>query len=158
MSCLTCQSAKAALQCGLCLSSVCKSCARFLPSDAFAFQGNVPENLKCDTYCSSCFELVVVPKLDEYHQILERAKDVNVFFKAQSKESRFIRRVEKHIQVEDCSDRDEVVLKLAFIAALGGFNVILDVETTARKIHHGKWQSSIWSGRAIPALVDPKRL
>lgn len=158
MSCVSCQTAKAPLRCGLCDAALCKSCARFLDQDAFDFLQKKPAELEHSTYCSACFESKVAPELAAYEDTMERAKDVNVFFKAQSKESRFIKRTEKPIHVEECADRDEVVMKLAFRAAEAGFNVLLDVETSAKKIHNGKWQTSVWSGSAIPASVDPKQL
>lgn len=158
MSCVSCNATKASLICEVCKASLCKACAQFLDEDSFAFMEKLAEDLKHSTYCPRCFDERVAPALMTYEETMERAGDVNVYFKAQSQESRFIRRVEKPLHVKDCADRDEVVLKLAFRAAQGGFNCLLDVETLSQKIIHGKWQTSTWSGSAIPASVDPKVL
>lgn len=158
MSCVSCESKKAGLNCGVCAASLCKSCARFLDENAFAFMETLADDLRHSTYCPVCFDEVVAPAQEIYEAVMDLARDVNVYFKAQSKESRFIRRLEKPLRVKDCADRDEVVLKLAFRAAQSGFNVLVDVETTSQKIHNGKWQTSVWSGHAIPARIDPKIL
>ncbi|MBX3020090.1 MAG: hypothetical protein KF799_00310 [Bdellovibrionales bacterium] len=118
----------------------------------------VPAELGHDAYCSPCFEAQVVPVLEAYNQTLELAKDVNVFFRTQGKETRFIRRTEKPIQVRDCLDKDETVMRLAFMAAQAGFNALIDVDLSSEKVRNGGWQSSKWHGSAIPARVDEATL
>jgi len=87
------------------------------------------------------------------------AKNVNVFFASQSKESRFVRRIEKPIKVENCQDREEAVMRLAFLAIEANKNSIVDVDLVSMKVHKGgTWQSSLWSGRAIPADIDEAHL
>lgn len=109
-------------------------------------------------YCASCSNAVVAPARATYDEAMERARDVNVFMRSQSKESRFIRRLEKPLQVRDCVDREDAILRLAFLAARGGFNVLLDVDLTSEKVHMGGWQTSKWHAVAVPAQVDPQRL
>lgn len=105
-----------------------------------------------------CFEARVGPELDQYAGKMELAKNVNVFFSSQSKESRFVRRTEKPIRVEGCLDRDDAVLRLAFLAVEGGKNTIVDVCLTSSKIRDGSYQTSEWAGVAIPAQVEEAQL
>ncbi len=100
----------------------------------------------------------MIPGLETDDALMARARDVNVFYKSQGKESRFIRRTEKPIKVEGIPDRDEAILQLAVLAARAGFNTLLDVQLSTEKVQNGKWHSSIWSGTAIPASVDQAAL
>lgn len=55
-------------------------------------------------------------------------------------------------------DRDDAILRLAFLAVQAGKNALVDVDLSSTKIKHGKWQTSRWHGRAIPAHIDPAAL
>lgn len=154
-NCISCSKAKALLECASCAGALCKGCAQFTDEHTFAFALTAPAP---GTYCPACFDREIAPRLAEYEDVLERAKDVNVFFRTQGKESRFIRRIEKPIKVEECDDKDETVLRLAFLAALAGFNALVDVDLASRKVIFGKWQTSKWRGTAVPAKVDPEQL
>lgn len=135
-----------------------KSEAQFVDEDSFGFLARLPEGVALGTYCNACFESHVRPELDKYEEKMEKARNVNVFFATQSKESRFVRRIEKPIKVENCQDRDEVVLRLAFLAVSNGKNALVDVDLSSSKVRNGGWQSSLWSGRAIPANIDESDL
>ena len=154
-SCKGCHKSKAPLTCTHCEGALCKACAQFTDELTFQFAEAPPAP---GTYCPPCFDEHVGPRMAEYEDVLARAKDVNVFFRTQGKESRFIRRVEKPITVEECDDKDETVLRLAFKAASAGFNALVDVDLSSRKVIHGKWQTSKWKGTAVPAHVDPEQL
>ena len=153
--CVACQKPKAPLACTLCAAALCKACAQFTDELTFTFAVDQPA---AGTYCPGCFDREVAPKIAEYEDVLSRARDVNVFYRTQGKESRFIRRIEKPIQVEECDDKDETVLRLAFLAARAGCNALVDVDLDSRKVIHGKWQTSKWRGTAVPAKVDPETL
>lgn len=153
--CISCSKTKAPLECAGCAGALCKACAQFVDDQTFAFASAPPA---AGTYCPACFDREIAPKLAEYEDVLARARDVNVFFRTQGKESRFIRRIERPIKVEECDDKDETVLRLAFLAALGGFNALVDVDLASRKVIMGKWQTSKWRGTAVPAKVDPEQL
>ncbi len=157
-TCTSCLAPKAALACGLCQAALCKSCALLNEVETFQFLKEVPEQLKHSFYCTTCYEAKVRPAVESYAEILERAKDVNVFYRSQGKESRFIRRTEKPLKVENCDDRDETILRLAFQAAELGFNCLVDVDLDSEKVKNGRWQTSIWHGTGVPATVDPLKL
>ena len=78
--------------------------------------------------------------------------------KNQGKETRLISRKEKPYSVKDCADYNEAILRLAFFAVEAGFNSLLDVDLTSKKIIVAGYQSTVWSGTAVPANVADKKL
>ncbi|WP_413613263.1 hypothetical protein [Bdellovibrio sp. HCB-110] len=157
-SCCSCFSAKAPLECGICKSAVCKKCAQFLEEDSFSFLAKIPQDLSFNVYCPQCFDAKVAPELDSYNDTMERAKSIMVFFKDQGKESRLMSRKEPPVQVVDCADREETLLRLAFFAAKANYNGLVDAELTSKKIREGSYQTHKWSGTAIPTHIDPKKV
>lgn len=155
--CCDCGKAKAQLVCGACEQSVCKSCAHFVEAESFSFLGEVPEILQKGVYCRGCFEKHVAPAQAAYDSVLNRAKDVNVYLKKQSKETRLIRRLEKPVQVTGCPDRDKTLLRLAFLAAQKGYNGLVDVELGFEKVRDHAYQTCIWFGIGTPVQVDAAR-
>jgi hypothetical protein len=156
--CISCFKPKATLECGACHSTVCKYCAQFVEEETFSFLGQVPEDLAHSTYCPPCFNEKVQPKLDAYNHTMELAKEIDVYYKKQSKETRLIKRFEDPVHVQACSDRDETILRLAFFAAQRNFNSIVDVQVSSVKVKMGSYQNLSWSGTGIPAQVLPDRI
>lgn len=156
-SCCSCLTAKASLECGICHEAVCKKCAQFLGEDSFSFLSKVPQDLSHRVYCPQCFEKNVSAELQEYNQNIERAKNISVYLKDQSKESRLLKRTEAPVQVESCKDRDEVILRLAFMAVLANYNGLVDVDVIGKKIRNGSYQTQNWSGTGIPTHIPDRR-
>jgi hypothetical protein len=96
--------------------------------------------------------------MEKYKVLVEKAKDVEVFFSDQGKETRIIRRVEEPVKVENCHDKDETLLRLAFFAAMKDFNSLVDVEIRSEKIKNGNYQTMKWQGVGVPVHVDKRRL
>ena len=157
-TCCTCQKPKATLECGVCKDSVCKNCAQFLDEESFSFLAQIPADLAHSTYCIPCYDSKVATELEAYNEIMEQAKDIHVFEKDQGKETRFFKRLEKPVTVENCPDREETLLRLAFFAAKGGFNTIIDVNVHSAKVRSGSYQTLKWTGYGIPTTVDERRL
>jgi len=130
--------------------------ALFVDDESFALLETPP--VAPGAYCPACYDQQVWPALSEYNEQLERAKNVNMFYLSQSKESRFVRRIEKPISVKDCVDRQDAILRLAFIAVRAGKNALVDVDLSSSKIRNGGYQTSSWSGRAIPADIEESAL
>jgi hypothetical protein len=158
IACMSCQKLKANLTCGICHCSICKSCTQFLDQDFFSFQPNTAEELKSGTFCGDCFENKVRPEIEKYEKAMALAKDIIVYEKKQSKESRLFKRLELPVIVEQCADREETLLRLAFLAVQRGFNAIIDVDIKAEKVRTGSYQTSVFSGTAIPSYVDLSRI
>jgi hypothetical protein len=156
--CSSCRLPKAILNCEFCQALQCKSCSQQLKKDSFFFLSVIPVELSHHIYCGSCYEEKVAPALTHYTETLQRARNVNVFYKTQSEETRLMRRAEKPIKVSDCHDKDETLLRLAFLAAQGNFNSLIDVVITAEKVRMQAYQTTRWSGSAVPLNLDEKRL
>lgn len=114
----------------------------------------LPEDLKNKTFCFNCYNQGISDRLIHYAEIVEKAKKVDVFSKIQSRETRRIKRSEPPVTVIDCEDREETLLRLAFLAADKGYSTIVDVDLKSKKIGEGKtYKRVVWSGSGIP--VDP---
>lgn len=150
--------AKKQLPCISCESLVDKVDAQIVDADLFPYLNQMPKGIQEGVYCPQCFAIKVSDPLNQYQNQVDRAKNVNVFFAKQSKESRFVRRTEKPLQVRECSDPDDVVMRLAFKAVEVNKNSIVDVAMTSHKVQNGKWHTTIWAGTAIPAQIDDREL
>lgn len=157
-TCCSCFKPKANYQCELCESSICKACTQFKNEDSFAFYKVVPEKLNKNVYCPQCFDQNVAEPLDEYNALVEKAKTVAVFFKEESKKTRLFSRKEEPVEVLECLDEDETVLRLAFLAAQKKFNSIIDVDLKYLKIKNGSHLYHVWNGKAVPCNLDEKTL
>jgi hypothetical protein len=156
--CKTCKKPKANYVCGLCEEHVCKSCAQFLVEGSFSFLRKIPKELAHSTYCSSCFDEHVSAPLTDYEETMERAKNVMMFSKDQTKQTGHLKRKEDPYTVEDVEDSDEAIMRLAFYAAKDNFNCLLDVNIKNKKIIVGSHKKTIFSGTAIPITIDPKQV
>ncbi|MBX3016401.1 MAG: hypothetical protein KF767_00825 [Bdellovibrionaceae bacterium] len=158
MECVSCLDPKAKLECGLCGASVCKSCAQFMDDDAFAFLSPKPTSLAHDTYCPGCYDREVATALAEYEAKLARARELPLYLKKQSRETKFVVRKADPIAVKECPDHDETLLRLAFQALEMGYNALVDVQLHSTKIRPGNYQTTIWDGVGIPVNLDPERM
>lgn len=118
----------------------------------------VPEELLRPTYCHGCFAEKVNPPYQHYLEVLARAQNVIVFEKNQKKETRLMKRTQKPVHVKSCPDRKETLMRLAFMAADAGFNGLLDVDLTSKKIRSEAYQTTEWSGSGIPAFIEERRV
>jgi hypothetical protein len=160
--CSTCGKDKTRLHCGICEVSICKVCSDSLDSNIengrFLLMTDVPKELLHPVYCHCCFVEKVNPPYQRYLEVLERAKNIIVFDKGQKKETRLMRRNQKPLRVESCADRQETLMRLAFGAAEAGFNGLLDVDLSPKKIREGSYQTTSWSGSGIPAQIEERRV
>lgn len=92
--------------------------------------------------------------------MIQKAGGIHIFFKGQGKETRNlnIKRPDVLLEVKDCADYDETLLRLAFLAAQGDYNVIVDVEVESEKVQNGSFQNLKWHGTAIPSYASPEKL
>lgn len=157
-ACLSCKQTKGLSPCGSCQGPVCKRCLQVLEDNAFALLEKVPGDLSHRAYCGPCFVGKVAPALDEYERTLALAKGVFVFHKGQGEETRLIKRSEKPLRVVECTDEKETLLRLAFLAAQRGFNALLDVDLTAKKVRNFGYQTLAWQGTGVPARIDGESL
>lgn len=157
--CETCRSAKTALRCGICEEATCKTCSQFLEPDAFSFLPVIPADLTEEVYCHACFESKVRTAHEEYERTKTAAANIGVFFKDQGKETRLIPRSKtiKYV-IDECADRDELILRFAFRAVLDGFTTLVDVDITPVKLRDGTFQRTIFKGSAVPANAEERHI
>jgi len=124
----------------------------------FSFLRKVPAELGFLRYCRFCYDDKVSPQIDRYNEVMKLAKSAYVFFKTQKKAIPIVRRSKETFKVNDCPDRNETILRLAFYSAELGFNAIVDAEVICEKVRNAGYQTSNWRGTASPAQVDAARL
>jgi uncharacterized protein YbjQ (UPF0145 family) len=156
--CSICQKPKAPKTCDLCEVAICKSCQETLSTDAFLYLAKIPPKLAHSSYCINCYEEEVLPALNEYNVMTEKAKDVYYLSKAYPGYIRVLQRHTKRVVVEDCDDRRETIIRLAFQAAEMGFNAIIEAEVESFKTRHHAHKSARWKGSAMPAKIDGDHL
>jgi hypothetical protein len=157
-TCCNCHRPKANYNCELCEEFLCKACAQFMLEDRFSFLRKVPEILSKSIYCPRCFDANVAGPMTDYDATMERAKDIAVFFKEEGKRTRFFSRKEAPYTIEKCIDKDETILRLAFLAAQDNFNSIIDVNLVSEKIVVGSHKNLIWKGTAVPCQLEQRYL
>ncbi len=140
--------------CGVCGNLICKNCAQFSDQEQFTYLTELPAALAHDVYCGPCFNKVVWPEIQSYDETMRQAKNMDIFFKDQGKETRLIRRKAKKIEVKDCLDRDSTILRLAFEAAKTGYDLLVDVELVSEKYRTGSYKKVKWSGSGVPAKKE----
>jgi hypothetical protein len=157
-TCTSCQKKAGDIVCGCCHESVCKNCAQFTTDEQFSYLAQKPKFLTANAFCQVCFSNQVLPIIEAYETTMNQAKEIAVFGKTQTKETRFISRKEKPFTIVDCADYEEAVLRLAFFAASKQFNALIDLDLKSKKVRIGSYQTTVWSGSAIPANVEARRL
>ena len=162
MICSSCQQTsakhKAKLECSLCQAAICKSCAHIIDPVDFAFAASFTTTLAGGTYCPACFDSQIQPSVTLYEQTATAARDVAVFFKTQSKETRLLSRLEKPLTIDHCADRDEAIMHLAFLATRAGFNGLIDVDVSSRKVRNEAYQTLVWKASGVPCEVSEAKL
>jgi hypothetical protein len=153
--CITCRKPKANYTCGLCQACSCKSCTHFIGEDNFAFLKKVPADLKHLSYCSNCFDEKVSAPLNDYNDKYERAKDIIIYTKEESKLTRFLKRKAEVIRVDDCEDQQEALMKMSFEAVEGNYNALIDIEYKTKKVVLGSHKKTLWSASAVPINIEP---
>ena len=156
--CISCYRPKATLHCGICEEQLCKNCVQFLEKSTFSYLSEIPVNLQHTYYCAPCYETHVEPALKDYNEIQARARGLYFFFTTQRKPIHLIKRSKDKIQVKECHDRNEIILRLAFKAAQQGYNAVIEAEVVSKKVRDEGYQKSVWSAVAVPANVDAERL
>jgi len=155
--CSICRKPKATKNCDLCGALICGGCTQFLEEGTFSFLKDTPKDITHSWYCSNCFESKVTPAREAYDEVMTRAKNLYVFFKAQKREPPILKRAKKPVKEVDRVDRDETILRLAFAAAEMGYNALIDTDVVAVKVRNEGYQKMSWRGTATPAQVDAER-
>jgi hypothetical protein len=146
------------MTCGLCQSSVCKGCVEVLQAEAFSFMKERPQELIHNHYCSVCYATKVQPAIRSYNEIMKQAKEVFIIDKPRRQPLPILKRSAETLLVEDCLDREETVLRLAFMAAERGFNAVIKAKVVYRKVRNAGYQKMLWQGTGFPAVLQGDKL
>ncbi len=146
------------LVCGVCNSGICKNCTEFLPEDTFYYAGKKPQLVKSSAFCQTCYVTDINVLVSKDLELLNRAREIRVFSKSQTKETRLIKRPEFGMTINNALDEPELILKMAYQAVLLECNSIIEVETKQTKVRNGSYQTSTWSGFCYPTNVDDSKL
>jgi hypothetical protein len=151
LECQSCLKNQTVLKCENCENPSCKDCSIVIDENEFEILDLLPIKIRGKSFCPNCFSKEAYPIIAEYNEILERAKQVDVYEIEQSQETNRMPRHEKPILVKESDDRDQTLLRLAFLAAQRGFNTIIDVDLKSKKSNQGgTYRKLVWSGSAIP--------
>ncbi len=156
--CKTCRKPKAPYECGLCHANMCKSCTQFLTENFASLRKPVPESLRHNSYCMNCFDDQVAAPLADYTDKMERAKDIILYSKEQSKLTRLVKRKDELYKVENCEDEQEAIMKMSFYAVEDGFNCLVDLQIQTKKIIVGSHKKTIFGATAYPVTIDPNAI
>ncbi|MBC7692893.1 MAG: hypothetical protein H7222_14115 [Methylotenera sp.] len=158
LECISCRKLKARTECPLCFEPICKTCLLPVPDDAFQYMPDRPEDLSHPRYCGFCLDATINPALEEYTEVLERAKKICLLTKAYKGHVSTIKKAKFPIEVKDYPDREEVIMRLAYLAAKEGYNALLQADVVSAKVRNEAYQKSSWSGTGWPATIDAERL
>jgi hypothetical protein len=157
--CLSCRKRAGAYECVECENPVCKPCSESLSDPLFVSLEQIPEASVAGRFCGQCFDRDLAPRIEAYRATMEAAKQVFVFFKTQRKHIPLIRKAKVMVKVDECIDRDETILRLAYYAAKEEYNAIVDVDVDGKKVRAaGSTKTATWKGSGFPALVDAAKV
>ena len=156
--CISCRTPKISTECEICQEPICRNCVLHLKEDTFSFMPDVPEVLKKSRYCALCYDGQVAPELEKYEETLAQAKNVTFLTKSFKGHIPVLKKSKVSVKVPACEDRDELILRLAFLAAREGYNALIESEVSGKKIRNNGYQKSEWSGVGVPATIDETKL
>ncbi len=157
-TCAACHSTKKVEPCGVCQTLVCRKCTQFLEKYSFPLISPRPIELNEKAFCGPCYVSKIGPIESEYNQIAAKAAKVLVWNKAKAEQTRLMDRTEKHLEVSDCEDERDVLMKLAYLAVKDGHNALIYTKVVKKQVRNEGYQTSRWSGSAIPTTVDESKL
>jgi hypothetical protein len=144
--------------CPLCKAMSCKSCTLFMQDDAFSFMSLIPDEMSHSQYCIGCFTNIVAPALDNYKMTMARAKKVYIVERAPRKPLPILKKSATTVQVRNCRDREETILRLAFLSAELGFNTVDRVKIRHEKVGNTSYKKLVWHATGIPVELDGLKL
>jgi hypothetical protein len=106
-------------------------------------------------YCHTCYLANIEEQAEAYEKTMEAARNIDVYFADQGKETRRIKRTQIKYKIAACEDRDELILRFAFLAVLDGYSTLVDVDIVAEKKLDGTRQKTNYRGTASPANPQP---
>ncbi len=156
--CKTCRKPKAPYECGLCHEHMCKSCTQFLVETFTAMRKPVPEFLRHPAYCMTCFDAQVAEPLNDYNDKMEKAKDIIIYSKDQTKLTRLLKRKAEPYKVEDCEEEQDALMRMSYWAIEDGYNCLIDLQYQTKKIIVGSHKKTMFGATAVPITIVPNSI
>lgn len=156
--CKTCRKPKAPYECGLCHDHMCKAHTQFMTENFSAMRKKIPEDLKHSYYCINCFDDKVAAPLNEYTETMEKAKDIILYSKDQSKLTRLIKRKADPYKVEGCEDEQDAMMRMSFYAVEDGHNCLIDIQVQTKKLIVGSHKKTMFAASGVPVTIDPNAI
>jgi hypothetical protein len=97
---------------------------------------------------------VIEPALEAYREQLANAKNAYFFTPAFKKRIPVLKKAKSRVQIKGTPDRDETILRLAFLAIEQGHNAVIEAEVSAQKVRNEGYQKSLWVGSGLPVTID----
>ncbi len=106
----------------------------------------------------NCFDDQVAAPLGDYNEKMEKAKDIILYSKDQTKLTRLIKRKVDPYKVEDCEEEEDAVMRLSFWAVEDGYNCLIDLQYHTKKIIVGSHKKTMFGATAVPVTIDPNSI
>jgi uncharacterized protein YbjQ (UPF0145 family) len=123
-----------------------------------AMRKKIPEDLKHSYYCINCFDDKVAAPLNEYTETMEKAKDIILYSKDQSKLTRLIKRKADPYKVEGCEDEQDAMMRMSFYAVEDGHNCLIDIQVQTKKLIVGSHKKTMFAASGVPVTIDPNAI
>lgn len=123
--------------------------------DFSALRAKLPDTLTHSSYCAPCFDEHVAAPLADYQDKMERARDIIIYSKEQSKLTRFIKRKADPYKVEGCEDEQDALMRMSFYAVEDGYNTLIDIQFQTKKIIDGSHKKTVFGATAVPVTIVP---
>ncbi len=146
------------MKCGFCEQAICKRCTEFVDAEMFLYMKSRSKELSHESYCSPCFVGKVQPAIENYNDIVTRAKQVYIVEKSPRHPFPILNMSNKALSTDVWPDRSATIMSLAFLAAEKGFNAVIKTKVVSRKVRNFGYQTMEWQATGFPALVDHVRV
>jgi hypothetical protein len=120
--------------------------------------GEIPQDLSHGQYCLACWASKIQPALRRYNETMRRAKEVLILDTPRRRPLVILKKFDEPLCVEECQDREETVLRLAFKAAELECNSVIKAKITYTKVRNAGYQKMMWQGTGIAATLDSRNL
>ena len=68
------------------------------------------------------------------------------------------KKAQAFVEVRDCADRADALLRLGVKVIEAGYNGMIRCEISGRKLAVNGYSKTVWSGQALPVHVDPAKV
>ncbi|RZA08440.1 MAG: hypothetical protein EOP11_04865 [Proteobacteria bacterium] len=148
---------KAQRDCCECEKPICKDDTLFVDKDLLRYHPKPPKQLQQTHFCPTCYERDIQPHVDKYEAVRAKAKDITVVRDNYRGHVPCLKRVNTPVVVKRHADEFHASEHLRYLAALEGYDSIVDFSTLGVQKRNAGWQTTEWSARGYFANLNHKR-